>query len=189
MTDLLDIFFKLWCLFLCHLLQRSNLIVCFISILISIVSFFNNICHFFTLFMKLVFQFFVKIIKDNSLFTKTINHQFKIFINSDCLVKLLICFIKPIFKNFYLFLKIVLTLSPRIHSQTIFLFFNNLLLKIRYMDIYVLLSLFLLLNSICNLVKKLLHCFMIGAKFILCCLLVVYFCLSYKKYTISYFKA
>jgi len=57
------------------------------------------------------------------------------------------------------------------------------------MDIYILLSLFLLLNSVSNFVKKLPHCFMIGAKFIFCSLFVVYFCLTNKNYTISYFKA
>ena len=76
MTNFFDLFLELCGFFFCLLLQRVDLIICLISILIGIISFFNNISHLFSLFMKFIFKLFVQVIKYNSLFSETINQIF-----------------------------------------------------------------------------------------------------------------
>lgn len=54
--------------------------------------------------MKLVFEFFVKIIEDNSLFPQTVNNKFKLLINSNSLIEFLVSFIKSVLEYFDLLL-------------------------------------------------------------------------------------
>ena len=104
MTDLLDLFLELSCLFLGLLLQGVDLVVGLITILISIVCLFDDICHFLALFMKLALQLLVKIIEDDPFLPQTINDQLELLVNSNSLIELLVSLIKPILQNLDLFL-------------------------------------------------------------------------------------
>lgn len=90
MTYLLDFFLEFSSLFLRLLLKRGNLAVCLIPVLISIVSFFDDVCHLFPLFMQLILQLLIEIIKDNPLLSQTVDHQFQFLIHCDGLVELLV---------------------------------------------------------------------------------------------------
>jgi hypothetical protein len=76
--------------------QRIHLIVGLVSVLIGVIGFFNYVCHFFAFLVQLILKFFVEIVEDDSFFSETINHKFKLFVGCDSLVKLLVGFVEPV---------------------------------------------------------------------------------------------
>lgn len=103
-ADLLDLFLELSCFLLGLLLQGIDLVVGLITILIGIVCLFDDIGHFLAFLMKLTLQLLVKIIEDDSFFPQAIDDQLELLVNSDCLIELLVSFIKPILQNLDLLL-------------------------------------------------------------------------------------
>jgi hypothetical protein len=112
MAHLLYLFFKLNGLFFSLLFKRLNLIIGFISVLIGIIGPFNNISHFFSFLVQLTFKLLIKIVENDSFLSQRVNDMFKIPVDRNSFVILLISFIEPIFKNFDLFLKVILIFRP-----------------------------------------------------------------------------
>ena len=97
MAHLLYLLFKLNSLFFGLLFKRLNLIVGFISVFIRIVSSFDNIGHFFSFLVQLTFKLLIEIVKNDSFLSQRVNDMFKIPIDGDGLVILLISLIESIF--------------------------------------------------------------------------------------------
>ncbi len=146
MAHLLYLFFKLNGLFFSLLFKRLNLIIGFISVLIGIIGPFNNISHFFSFLVQLTFKLLIKIVENDSFLSQRVNDMFKIPVDRNSFVILLISFIEPIFKNFDLFLKVILIFRPWIDTDTVFLFFYNFFLEISNVNIDVILDFLFLLN-------------------------------------------
>lgn len=128
--------------------------------------------------MQLTLQLLIKIVKDNSFFSQTVNDQFEFLVDCDGLVELLVCFVESVLQDLHLLLKIVEVLRTSVDPQTMFLLFDDLLLEVGDVNIDVFLGLPLLLNSIGNLVEEILQGVSIESSASLIVLLVVDFSLN-----------
>ena len=151
MTDLFDLLFKISGLLFGLLLQRVDLSVGLVPVFIGIVGLLNDICHLLSFLMQLTLQLFVEIVKDDSFLSQTIDHKFKLLVDCDGLVELLVGLVESILQNFDLFLKVVQILSPRIDAVAVLLLFDDLLLEVGDVDINILLGFLFLLNGVGNL--------------------------------------
>lgn len=125
-----------------------DLVMSFVSLLVCIVSFLDDIGHLLSFLMKLLLQLLIQIIKNNPLPPKAVNQPFQILIISRSLIKLLISLIKPILQYLDLLLQIIFVLGPRVHAHTVFPFLSYFFLEIADMDIDAFLG-FLLVVDCC----------------------------------------
>lgn len=150
-----------------------------IPLFVGIVGFFDDIRHLLALLVQFLLQFFIKVIENEPLSSKTIDQAFQILVVGRCLIELLISLIQPILQNLDLLLQIVLVLSSRVHSHAIFPLLRNFLLEVADVHIDALLGLFLVVDGSVNLINHLLPGLLIGEGFGAGLGILVHFRLSY----------
>lgn len=95
-TYLLDFLIKLRGLLLGLLLERSDLVVGLVPVLIGVIGLLDDIRHLLALLVQLGFQLLVQIVKDNPLLSQRIDQQLQLLIDSDSLIEFLVRFVEPI---------------------------------------------------------------------------------------------
>ena len=93
---LLDFLVEFRGLLLGLLLERSDLVIGLVSVLIGVISLLDDIRHFLALLMQLGLQLLVKVVKNDPLLSQRIDQQLQLLVDSDSLIELLVRFVESI---------------------------------------------------------------------------------------------
>lgn len=95
-ANLLYLLIKLPCLLLCLLLERSDLVISLVPILIGIIGLLYYIRHLLSLLVQLRLEFLVEVIENDPLLPQGVDQQLRVLVDSYCLIELLISLVQSI---------------------------------------------------------------------------------------------
>jgi hypothetical protein len=156
-ADLLDLLVELGRLLLRLLLQRGDLVVGLVAVLVGVVGLLDDVRHLLALLVQLGLQLLVEVVEDDALLPQGVDEQLEVLVDRDGLVELLVGLVEPVLQDLDLLLQVGLALGARVDAQAVLLLLDDLLLEVADVHVDVLLRLLLLLDGVGDLGQELLH--------------------------------